>query len=182
MVALILTLILSCVLIKDDNVIYWSESYKLNYDDFKKEVPCESAYNGMAATGFKYSYKLRNDSLFVKVTTIFRKNESWLSLRDSATLKHEQGHFDISEVYGRKLRKEIIVLCQSKIDKSIIFLQISTLYRKILAECNSEQDAYDDATNGLNKKQEIWNERIKSYLNEYASFKESNLEFGINKD
>ena len=64
------------------------------------------------------------------------KSLSWIrNINDTITLKHEQGHFDICEIYARILRREI--------KKATSVSEAQTIFNNISDEENLEQDKYD---------------------------------------
>ena len=86
------------------------------------------------------------------------QNNSWIkNSNDSVTLKHEQGHFDICEIYARTLRKELL--------KATSLQEARDLYDKISNEENLEQDIFDNEnTFELGGITPQWQELIKERL------------------
>ncbi len=78
-------------------------------------------------------------------------------------LKHEQGHFDITEIFARKLHASIGNL---KPSKKTIEKNVSQLAEKIIQQKNDFQKKYDAETNfGMNKEaQKIWEKIIEKEL------------------
>jgi hypothetical protein len=63
----------------------------------------------LSDTGFKYQLVCRNGLLEVDITAFFSPSGSWVK-PDGKTpelLRHEQGHFDMAELYPLRLRKAI---------------------------------------------------------------------------
>jgi len=60
-------------------------------------------------TGFRVQLECREGALDIRVEAEFYMNSSWVkAARKSAELlKHEQGHFDITELYARRMRRAI---------------------------------------------------------------------------
>lgn len=92
------------------DMIYWSEDYKLTWDDFKAQ-PDFSIKNASAlsSSGIVHSKGCKNGIIIYEVLSYFEKNESWVKeeARTDYHLEHEQIHFDITELYARKLRKAL---------------------------------------------------------------------------
>ena len=62
--------------------------------------------------------------------------DSWIKNKnDTITLKHEQGHFDICEIYARILRRDI--------KKAKTIDEAKKIYENISEAENIEQDKYD---------------------------------------
>lgn len=90
----------------------WVEHPTLTWDDFKgrplKFAPKPDAETDSGLTGIKFVCN-KNGMLDVNVEARFNPAGSWVraTAKTAALLKHEQGHFDITELYARKLRKAI---------------------------------------------------------------------------
>ncbi len=97
-----------------EDKIPWTVNNKLTWSDFKSPTANGSGFVASTSSGIAYSYSSFGDSngnieVNVKVTCNFYPNRSWYSKKDASDyiLKHEQTHFDISELHARKLRKMI---------------------------------------------------------------------------
>src|SRR5438552_1289377 len=101
----------------DDNSgrLFWADTVRLTFLDFKGKPDDTSKYGfdeyGLAklrtALVLKRATKGKT-TLFTIHASMDMKN-SWIkSAKDIVSLRHEQGHFDICEVYARILRKEIL--------------------------------------------------------------------------
>lgn len=172
------------ILWNNDNLIYWSETQKLQFEDFKKQAPNNPPYNGISTTSFQFLYDYDADSLYIKTFSFFVKNESWLFQKDSATLIHEQGHFDITEIYCRKFRQKLEILYQHGANELDVKSQIDSLYKLCYNDCLLQQDSYDDAVKEsiYGEKQAYWNQQIKMHLTEISSFRRTNQVFYLNKN
>ncbi|NNE76815.1 MAG: DUF922 domain-containing protein, partial [Pricia sp.] len=96
----------------------------------------------------------------------FFPNKSWYQpeLCDAVILSHEQLHFDISELYARKMRKR---LAESQFTQNIK-AEVKAIYKDVLRELNNFQNKYDretDFSRNLNQ-QLIWNKMIANALKE----------------
>jgi hypothetical protein len=90
------------------DTIYWSESDRLVWDDFEGQPRHD--YKGVSAltsSGIVHYKGCKNGKINYKVRAYFEKEESWVKeeARTGHHLIHEQIHFDITELYARKLRK-----------------------------------------------------------------------------
>lgn len=97
---------------------YWSINSSLKWSDFKfikDSVGIKSSGKfkiNTEPTAISYTFILLDDKHFfdssiIKIHTVFDCNRSWTKSLDTNLLKHEQLHFDISELYARRLRKVI---------------------------------------------------------------------------
>ena len=69
----------------------------------------------------------RNDSLICVITNKFIKDKSWIKpkFKNDTVLIHEQGHFDIEEIYARKFRMQISI---GVFNKSNLRTKIDSIY------------------------------------------------------
>lgn len=159
------------------NRIKWSENVKLVQSDFKskkKHLGINTA--AITATSFGFEITNINGSITGSIYVEFFSSDSWWNPKmrnienKDFILKHEQLHFDICELYGRKLYKEILKL---KKKNSLNSKTIEKLYKNIEKEYKKFQDKYDAETNhSINKTAQLrWNELIDKKLNEYKKYK-----------
>ncbi|MEM7103055.1 MAG: hypothetical protein AAF502_08005 [Bacteroidota bacterium] len=90
--------------------IYWSEDRKLTWEDFQG-VP-DYKYEDIGAltySGIVHSKTCSDGIIDFEVRAYFEKHNSWVKeiARTDHHLKHEQIHFDITELYARMLNAEL---------------------------------------------------------------------------
>jgi hypothetical protein len=89
--------------------IPWSETVRLTWDDFQGK-PDARNFDAFTKTTVSYKSKWDKDGVItVTVECSFDKNNSWKKPGPNLTPKlllHEQMHFNISELYARKMRRE----------------------------------------------------------------------------
>ena len=95
--------------------IEWNEHYKLSWDHFENTV--DDGRFGDAGTAVKIIAKpyFVGKSIEYNVYALFDRQKSWAFEKDDALLAHEQLHFDIAELYARKIRKKVEELRKGKI-------------------------------------------------------------------
>ncbi len=102
--------------------VEWQPDFKLNWSNFRAAVPQGSSAAATTASGISYDFSTYSDGketkLDFKVSTYFYPDKSWYkpTVANEVTLAHEQLHFDITEIFARKLRKE---LNQVKFSKNV---------------------------------------------------------------
>lgn len=146
----------------------WNADKKLNWGDFKGKVPPAAVPAATTASGISYRYSanlLHHEvELDFEVNAFFYPNESWYkpSVCDDLILSHEQLHFDISELYARKMRFRLERTAFSEDVKQ----EIRDIYRETLKELEDFQDKYDWETNfSRNREAQLkWNARIAEAL------------------
>ena len=106
------------------------------------------------------------------VQAAFDPTRSWV--RDPATitpklLHHEQLHFDIAEVYARRLRQK---LADVRIPCAQLGSAFERLSQGVYAEWEKAEDQYDRDTNhGLKPEQQAqWDAQVQQQLRELAAF------------
>lgn len=160
----------------EQDKIYWSKNKKITWDDIKGTPDPASSLGAVTYCSIGYSAKLKKDSLNIIVTCFFNKQKSWVKpdQKTTALLKHEQGHFDLNEIYSRKLRK---MLSEYKFDKASVKKDIQILYERSWKECYAQQEAYDRETeNSRNSaKQQEWDNKISSGLKELDAYSATNV-------
>lgn len=99
--------------------------------------------------------------LKISMTNKFNYNKSWVSedaLQDSGLLQHEQGHFDLNEIYTRKTFQQFKQIKFTNNFKK----EIAMIMEAMNKELSKVQKNYERQTvHGLLKEnQAIWNQRI----------------------
>ena len=153
-----------------DEVIPWSADRKLEWSDFKgKFLKTEwAAATTASSISYRFSTHEKNGQWFVdfEVGCEFYPKKSWYrpDMVDSLILSHEQLHFDISELYARKLRKR---LAEGQFTSNIKE-EVKDIYQKLLKELYLYQNKYDRETNfSRNREEQIyWNKMIANALKE----------------
>lgn len=156
-----------------DNEIQWSASRKLNWQDFKSQ-PDRNASNAALTSSkiiFNYGYGSNKGFTFT-INCVFDKNSSWGKIKTDYILSHEQGHFDIAEIYARKLNK---ALKAYSFDAKTVAKDIPSLYKNLMQEEADLQNQYDNETDYSRDKpqQAIWLTKIQhdlDKLKEYAGY------------
>lgn len=144
--------------------IPWSEDIRLTWADFKGKVPPAEESAATTASGISYSYSanlLHHEvHLDFEVNAYFYPNESWYrpKLCNENTLAHEQLHFDITEIFARKMREKLHRTSFSDDVKA----EVKKIYNDILRELQEYQERYDWETNFSRnrEKQQEWNQKI----------------------
>lgn len=159
--------------------ITWKEGEKLNWSNFKSAVNKKNNSDVVAYThcGWQYSVvKSTNPQAGVEIVieTIFNEWKSWKDVKriNDYVLLHEQKHFDIAEVYARKLRKEVAEKIKTSGDYERNF---KAIYNRIYNEYRDFQISYDrDTKHGMDKeKQAKYNNVVTEELENLKSYRVS---------
>lgn len=144
--------------------ITWSAE-KLTWDEYSADPDVENnAHAASTSSGITYSwtYSTANyvPDLDFEVTANFYPKRSWVkpAKKTPELLAHEQLHFDISELYARKLLNAF----EGYVEMRNIRTDLKQIYSKIESMRNKMQTRYDKETNhGLDKTvQKKWNKKI----------------------
>lgn len=162
---------------KNGLAIEWSPDVKLKWIDFKAKNRVSKSFSVATSTcGFGYDGTVRGKEITLNIYVHFYCYDSWKNpdYHMNDVLQHEQLHFDICELYGRKFHKEIVSL---KEKNQFNEKSLEKLYNLMVKEYDAYQDLYDAETGHSTKtmKQLEWNNRIAADLNalaEYAYYKE----------
>lgn len=150
--------------------IAWNEYYNLSWENFKGH-PANGSF-GNAGTAVKIQAKpyKSGKNIHYKVYALFDKNKSWATDTSPELLSHEQLHFDIAELYARKIRKKVAEL-SARNEKDL--KKYNGAIQKILEESNQADRQYDIETlhGAIKDKQEKWHAKIKHDLKLLEAYK-----------
>jgi hypothetical protein len=161
---------------ENDTIIIWNENSKLKWTDFKGSEVLKNHLLDRAGTSYGlYIYPrkfLSNEYLKLNVIALFYKQSSWSIEYSSELLKHEQLHFDIAEIYARKLRRCFALMKKSGIKDAFEYINLFTEFED---KCKNYQDLYDlETDHGKNTiKQLEWENKIIYDLNSLKEYKSS---------
>lgn len=153
---------------QEEEAILWNSGQRLSWANFKAEPPKNTEIAATTASGLSYQFSTTEENgkyeLDYVVSTFFYPNRSWYqpNICDEVILSHEQLHFDISELYARKMRKIIDNTTFTKNVKA----EVKAIYRQINKELAEFQQVYDRETNySRNIEQQLsWNKKINEAL------------------
>ena len=152
--------------------IEWNPEIQLEWGDFKaKENTVSNTAVATSSCGFVLESEAYNGQTSHRIYVRFYCNESWRDpqVKNPAVLAHEQLHFDICEIYGRKLCKELM---QLKKTGKLSQKKTQALYDDMMNAYNEYQDLYDlETSHSRNEgKQEEWKLRVKKELNALKAY------------
>jgi predicted metal-dependent peptidase len=133
----------------DPGAVAWSEDYKLSWNDFIGKHNPGSPYAASTHSSIIFSYNVTSEngnlSLTTQVDAYFYPELSWFKPGEvnNHILKHEQAHFDITEIHARKLRKayaEYKVTKNFEKELSAIFTRINQDRQKMQQQFDRESD------------------------------------------
>jgi hypothetical protein len=158
-------------------MIEWNEGQRLEWVDFLGNVNDSSSYDAESFAEIRYNYTFNTTrGFFFHVYANFNKNASWSrkEFRSFALLKHEQLHFDIAELYARKMKEAFENYNYTENYRE----EIAQIFNEKKLEYHLMQLKYDEQTShSLDKeKQQEWellvNRELSNYDKKYISGKE----------
>jgi hypothetical protein len=153
-----------------NTLIEWKEGSRLTWDDFKQRPDPNSSNAALTASSIKFDFHYSDNTLEFHEQCLFDKNSSWGRVKTDYILSHEQGHFDITEIYARKLNKALKEYVVKKPDN--LSRDLNKIYQNVMKELNDYQNKYDKETNfSINKdKQAEWLTKIREDLKELEAY------------
>lgn len=161
--------------IAQDIELPWRANDKLTWNNFKAAPDYSHPFAAITYSGMSYGFSadVVNGEIYVnyKVNCFFVASKSWVKRRyenDEKLLKHEQLHFDITELYTRKFREELSKMTFTKNVKT----EIKALYKRITNEKVSFQEKYDLETDHSKKEtaQKRWQLNVVAELQKRIEF------------
>ena len=164
--------------VQDSEGILWTPEIKLTWDDFKGTSQEELKYKTAETTTLikiDSVYLDKNKVPVFRLGCYFITNESWTITSEDVALEHEQIHFDISELYARKIRKAFDSLNRKRIKDYNVY---NLKFNGILDECEKYQECYDSDIYGTNEdvefydleKQKKWMYSVKDQLDKLRDY------------
>jgi vacuolar-type H+-ATPase catalytic subunit A/Vma1 len=156
--------------------IFWSNQPLLTFADFKADTKSDPMFSEDFSEDIRVLAKIRKTILVqrrtvgrmikFKVYAAMIRDMSWIkNPNDTASLIHEQAHYDICEIYARMLRRELIK-AKSMDEAKKMFDRISN------AEI-VEQNLFDAENSGYKSGvRPEWDEKIKKRLRELDVYRD----------
>lgn len=170
--------------IQDDNIETkeWSKENRLTWADFKGKPDLNSKRAAISDCRITSAMKGKKDSILFTVESFINLNGSWVkeNQKNDLILKHEQGHFDINEIFARKFRK---ALKEKKVNKGTINSEFRGMQSEYFNLLNKEQALYDSETDHSTntEKQLEWDKKISSELKELEQYGSATITVAYSK-
>jgi len=150
----------------DSTIIFWDDG-KLTWDSFKGIPNPNYGATAISETGLFY-HVFDND--YVAIFVLFRTSGSYTHEHNEEALEHEQIHFDICELYARKMNK---AFHERQNDENFTKEKCQKLLDSIYIEYNNYQEKYDKGCyfGADTLKQKEWEMRVDSEIDELDKYK-----------
>ena len=153
----------------EEDLLPWRPDRSLTWEDFKADPPADVEGRDEAAfikyrlivepTEFRLTYdpntktwRATIDPASLKVKNVMVRSESWVDpqRKNARLLSHEQGHFDISEVYRRLLERRLRELVAEAPTQEQAAAELRRLiertYNSVVQKAEQVQTDYDRET------------------------------------
>ena len=153
----------------NEELMEWSNNNKLIWSDYKAKPDPESDAAASTSTYLVIDYNIRNDDMTYRIQSLFSKTRSWGLHKTAYILSHEQGHFDIAEIFARKLHKK---MKEYKFNRRTYQNDLDKIYQEVVDAKSAMQNQYDKETkHSINKeKQAQWLKKIEDLLADYEDY------------
>jgi hypothetical protein len=147
----------------NEELLKWNKTRKLTWEDYKAAPDTTEGFAASTTTYLNVDYTFTQNGFSFKIHSGFSKTRSWGLNKTAHVLKHEQGHFDIAEIFARKLFRQ---MTEYRYNNRTYKEDLTSIYDNIVAEKAKMQDDYDRETNhSLNRyKQNEWLKKIEALL------------------
>ena len=158
------------------DTIVWDSNYELSKSDFQAKA--RKGYISYTVSFINLYTKEEDGDIKFVVEAVFSKSKSFLIENSDYELKHERDHFDICEIYARKLRQRIMKKNFLKVKN--IRQEITDMYKQINEELKEAQQKYDNQTeHSMNMaQQKKWDEKITIDLRELDDYSSTDVSVG----
>lgn len=125
----------------------WTKERKLSWDDFRGPIGREFGEQAAAATycGFGFEAGMRDGATHIEVYNLFQPDKSWAKHehKSASVLAHEQCHFDICELFTRRLK---VRLQACTVSSANMHGRLNEVYDQVRAEYMAYQSHYEHET------------------------------------
>ena len=158
---------------QEDEYIEWSMDRKLTWKDYLASPDIRSDAAATTSTALGIEYNMKNNSVSHKIVCRFSKNKSWGRYKTDYILAHEQCHFDITELFARRLNKAMM---EYQFNSTSYKNDLNKMYEDIVKEKQDFQLLYDKETDHskIKEKQQEWQKKIEKLLDEYKDYSHYN--------
>lgn len=151
----------------DTDYLEWSET-PLKFSDFKGTAPKNSASPVNLSTMISFQTKqVQGSPPEITIYNRMDRNASWINSKKEEILRIQQIHFNTSELYARKIRKEMEKMNDSKIIEREKYTEAIKKYTSKLHKIQkSKKVLLEDQPNLIN----LWDKQIKDSLNIFKNY------------
>ena len=148
---------------QDIHLINWKPGRRLNWEDFQGKPDPKSENAALTSTHINFQYTTLENKFSYNISCQFNKKQSWSKVHNEMILNHEQAHFDLAELYARKLK---IAVSNYNIREGSIGQDLDSIYEAVMKEHHIFQQNYDlETDHSRNLSQQVsWQKKINDSL------------------
>ncbi len=164
--------------IQDDgsSAMVWQKNRMLTWNDYQGKPQHRFAAASTVYSMYRFISTDSIGNIIATVQALFYPKDSWKGRYiDDALLAHEQKHYDIVELYARKLRKQ---LTQIKVKNEEDARQkLEDLHKTIDDEMDAYQDKYDKESHYsmAHDEQQAWIKKIDDAIEVLSDYKSTEV-------
>lgn len=156
---------------ENDSILIWNKNRKISWEDFRvyNDLDFEDNFHAAVSSNIIIKPKAVRKCGDYKFIAVLYKKESWVAFKSDKLLEHEQLHFNITELFARKLRK---YFSEEKNHYLSNPKECQAVYNSFIKDLIFFQNLYDEETRfGTHEaKQKEWNLKIYELLEEYKDY------------
>lgn len=164
----------------EESAIPWSNQ-RLTFGNFSGSIDSSSEHAANSQAGIRLDVEASNDlkAVHIAVAAIFYPDSSWLKVHNEDLLTHEQGHFDLCEVYARKIRRQISTI--NSRDYATVSQTVVEIYTSFRDQETNAHQKYDvETAHGINRaEQQRWDKRIAAQLRENERYMDTKFNLPV---
>ncbi|MCW3124439.1 MAG: hypothetical protein JWO03_97 [Bacteroidetes bacterium] len=154
----------------------WDTNNKLTWDDYRDTVLVNSRRGALTSSGMHMSYKMSDDEVIVEAYSQMDPTKSWAdsAKKSDRLLSHEQYHFNITEYWCRKFKKDI---SSAHFSMKNFKEKIADIQKGNAAESKEMQTLYDTETKHsiAKEEQKKWEAKIDDLLKKTEAFSDKSV-------
>lgn len=148
----------------------WAATRRLAWSDFQGTPPRGGPEGARTAYGLYYAWSCRGEAFRFRVTAALHPHRSWVkpmvvgdAQESPRVLRHEQTHFDVTEVFARRMRQRFAALTGACAKPEGA---LQALAKQLVDEEREMQQRYDRETNHglITARQTAWNTDVARML------------------
>ncbi|HTQ26824.1 MAG TPA: DUF922 domain-containing protein [Puia sp.] len=151
------------------SLIDWSPERKLVWSDFRARPVTGTRVAALSGTSIKVDFEFTDESMRYHIRCQFDRERSWGRVKTAYILSHEQLHFDIAELYARKLNKALSMYRHFGRENE---KEVDEVYQHVMRVYRDEQEEYDQETDfSIDRAEQArWSKKISAELKALRSF------------
>lgn len=172
--------------------ILWKSNNSLKIQDFKSiqkdtlKTGNKKFLGAISSISIEVLTTQKNKNSIPKlvVKNYFHRDQSWMMVKNTYVLQHEQIHFNISELYARKMRKSADSLAKRNVTNLQTYRNMIEYWQKKKQKTNDRFDAENDDSYLIlgkeilfrkNPKQKEWQDKINTELQKMSDYEYKEL-------